>query len=545
MTLTKKILPLAAILAVALPGGTALAKGGPKPKLQFSQSAYAVAENGGSATITVYRKGNPKRVNQSASVDFATSDGTAVAGVDYVENHGTVNFAPGETQKTFNVAVSDKDSVDTGPRTVNLRLSHPTGTNGGMLGFPSTATLVISDDDTSAGSGPQFQVAAASDVVAEPTGANSTETVYIVRSGDLSTSADISYATSAGSAVPGTDYDDTSGIAHFPDQATDANGSILQAVPVTLHHNPASAPPTRDFTFNLSVPSGSSSTLGSPSSETVTIVDGDGPPTLQFSAPSYSAAENGGSARLTVVAAGNIGTEVDVDYATSDGSAVAGINYTAVSDTLQFVAGESDVAESFDVSVMADGQLGDKFFTAALSNATGGGVIGTPGSSTVNVLNTDSSPAAGGDSGGSTGGNQGSGSTTGGGQTVLSTRRMACGLTINAAKKQKLLKQKVLKLTLRASEACKVTLATTINQLKSTKKTVRSAKALRFTGKKSSLTLQPGKAKTVKVKFTKKALAAIKKALQARKKFAAAVVVTSKDSSSKVSRKTVKITIKG
>jgi len=86
---------------------------------------------------------------------------------------------------------------------------------------------------------------------------------------------------------------------------------------------------------------------------------------------------------MTVFAAGAVPAsgEVDVDYATADGSAVDGVNYTAQRDTLQFFSG--DVAESFDVSVMADGQPNDKFFTAGLANANGGGVIGTPDTATV------------------------------------------------------------------------------------------------------------------------------------------------------------------
>jgi hypothetical protein len=534
MTLTKKILPLAALLALALPGGTALAKG-PKPKIQFSQSAYAVAENGVSATITVFRKGNAKRVNQAATVDYATSNGTAVAGVDYTAASGTLSFAPGETSKTITVPVTNKDTVDTGPRTLSLRLSHPTATNGAMLGFPSTATLVISDDDTTPGSGPQFQLAEASDVVAEPTGANSTETVWVVRSGDLSSPTSVNYATADGSATAPADYASKSGTLNFPSQASDATGSIIQPVNVTLVHNPATSPATRDFSVGLSVPGGSTGVLGSPSSETVTIVNGDGVPKLQFSAPSYSVSENGGAARLTVIASGSISSEVDVDYATADGSALAGVNYTAVSDTLQFVAGEGDIVESFDVPVMADGQLGDKSFSAALSNATGGGEIVDPSTATVTILNTDSAPAGGGSTGGS---------GTGGTQEVLGARESAgCGLTVKASSKQKLLKQKGLKLQLRTTKACTISLSAVIKQLKS-KKGARSAKALTFKGKNTSLTLQPGKAKTVQVKFTKKTLAAIKKALLARKKLVATVVATSKDSASKATRKTLRITIR-
>ena len=69
-------------------------------------------------------------------------------------------------------------------------------------------------------------------------------------------------------------------------------------------------------------------------------------------------------------------------------------------------------------------------------------------------------------------------------------------------------------------------------------------RALVLKGKKTSLTLQPGKAKTVTVKFTKKTLKAITKALRARKQLVATIVVTTRDSASKVSRKTLKVTIR-
>ena len=62
--------------------------------LQFSAARYAISENAGAAAITVYRVGNTKN---ALSVDYSTSDGTAVAGQDYQPASGTLLFAAGET----------------------------------------------------------------------------------------------------------------------------------------------------------------------------------------------------------------------------------------------------------------------------------------------------------------------------------------------------------------------------------------------------------------------------------------------------------------
>src|SRR3954447_11088641 len=555
MTLTKKILPLAADLPVAVPSGSAMAA--PKPKVQFSAPAFAAAENSGSATISVVRPRNGHssvRLNQPVTVDFTTIDGTAKAGSDYGASAGTLSFpacsGPFDAnnpcvKQTVSVPVYD-DFVADGPRTLSLKLSNArSGTRTAILGFPSTAALVIADNDNSGvGSGSTFQVASASDYVSEAAGSAS---VFVIRSGDLSAGAAVHYATSDGAALAGTDYAAKSGTLNFPTQSTDPVTSIIQVVQVALLHNAATAPQLRDFNLGLDIPAGTGGTLGSPSSENVSIVNSDGTPTLLWTAPSYSVSEKAGSAQLTALAAGSItgNDEVDVDYQTADGTAVAGINYTASTDTLQFFA--DDFAETVEIPVLDDGRAGDKAFTAQLLNPSAGAAIGAPGTATVNIVDsgvrskeTSTSPGAGGDAGAGaeTGG-------TGASQVVLGVRQAACGLTIKAAKKQKLVKQKVLKLTLKAAQTCKVTLATTIKQLRSKKKSVRSAKALAFKGTKASLTLQPGKAKTVKVKFTKKTLKAMKKALRARKSFVANVLVTTKDSASKVQRKTLKITIRG
>ena len=45
--------------------------------------------------------------DQAVTVDFATADSTATAGVDYVTTFGTLTFAPGEMSQTITVEVID------------------------------------------------------------------------------------------------------------------------------------------------------------------------------------------------------------------------------------------------------------------------------------------------------------------------------------------------------------------------------------------------------------------------------------------------------
>ena len=60
------------------------------------------------------------------SVRYATSDGTATAGADYVATSGVLRFAPGETGKTVSVPILN-DTHDEGSETLTLALSAPFG----------------------------------------------------------------------------------------------------------------------------------------------------------------------------------------------------------------------------------------------------------------------------------------------------------------------------------------------------------------------------------------------------------------------------------
>ena len=82
---------------------------------------------------------------------------------------------------------------------------------------------------------------------------------------------------------------------------------------------------------------------------------------------------------------------VTVDYATANGSATAGDDYTAASGTLRFGAGES--SKTVEVGVLDDAHdEGEETFTLVLSNASGGRV--TDGEATGTIVNRDPLPRA-------------------------------------------------------------------------------------------------------------------------------------------------------
>ncbi len=106
--------------------------------LQFSAAAYSAVDTDGPVTVTVTLIGTPPG---SVTVQYATSDGSARAGTDYVATSGELTFASGVTSQTFTVPIIDRGPLG-GPLSFNLTLSNPGGT-GAVLGTPNTAVVTI------------------------------------------------------------------------------------------------------------------------------------------------------------------------------------------------------------------------------------------------------------------------------------------------------------------------------------------------------------------------------------------------------------------
>ncbi|MDB5293110.1 MAG: hypothetical protein JWL69_4351 [Phycisphaerales bacterium] len=100
--------------------------------------AAPVPAFGGSRATFVVTLNQP--LTTSATVNYSTSDGTAIAGTDYTATSGTLSFAPGVTTQTVSVPVL-LDAGASGTRTFTLTLSNPQG----VQVASATATGTIDD----------------------------------------------------------------------------------------------------------------------------------------------------------------------------------------------------------------------------------------------------------------------------------------------------------------------------------------------------------------------------------------------------------------
>lgn len=116
------------------------------PKFRVDNSPLVVEGESGTTPVrqVVFTVSISSAVVSPVSVDFATQDtGTAVAGVDYVANSGTLTFNPGGPL-TQNVTVTiTGDLLAEGDEMFDLVLSNPTA---GGIAVPSGTATIVDDD---------------------------------------------------------------------------------------------------------------------------------------------------------------------------------------------------------------------------------------------------------------------------------------------------------------------------------------------------------------------------------------------------------------
>ena len=339
---------------------------------QFSSPAYQADENGGYAYVNVRRTGGTSGANADGSGDiyihFATSPGTAVAGINYSNVVANVDFPMGEVSETIQIPVVD-DFVITPNLTVNLALSNPTPPAG--VGDQTTAVLTIINDDSAVSfSSVNFSV--------PKNTANGVGTINVLRQGSTSGGCTVAFATTTnGTAVAGVDYYPTNVTVTF--KAGDSNETVQ--VPVINNGIPEG-----NRTVTMQLANAANTLVYAPSNATLTIIDTVyAPGQLSFATNSYSIVKGNTNVYLTVVRANGSSGAVAVNYNTAPGTATPGLNYVAASGTVTL----NDGATSNTIAIpIIDNNLvqGPVNFSVQLSNPSGGATLAVPTNAVVTIV---------------------------------------------------------------------------------------------------------------------------------------------------------------
>ncbi len=227
--------------------GTDIAKPG---TLQFSQPTYAVGEAGALITLTVTRTDGSAG---AITVDYSTGDASATAGADYSPSAGTILLADTETSKSFTIPILE-DATAEGDETFTVTLNNPT--SGVVLGAGNVAAVVINDNDSS------IQFSAPTYTATEKDGSVA---ITVTRLGTLAEATSVSYTTSDGTAIAGTDYRPVSGTLNF------AAGEASKTITVRVIRD-FETEGTETISVNLGTPTGSVQ-LGSQSSAVLSVTN--------------------------------------------------------------------------------------------------------------------------------------------------------------------------------------------------------------------------------------------------------------------------------
>jgi len=234
----------------------------PNGQVNFSLTSQGpiIGEAGGSITLTVTR--GPGQTGD-VTVDYATADGTATAGLDYVADSGTLAFADGQTSQTIVITILD-DALIEGDENFFVNLSNVTG--GVTLGPSIRSTVTIADDDDPPSPGVLLM-----NNVSLNINENTASTDIVIRRAAGNEGAVSVMLTSAdGSATSGQDYQAISTVVSF------ANGENMKSIPLVVMDDQIFEG-NETLSLSLSSPTGGAS-IGSPSTTAVTIVENDPDP---------------------------------------------------------------------------------------------------------------------------------------------------------------------------------------------------------------------------------------------------------------------------
>ena len=320
-----------------------------------------VAE-GAAATYTVSL--SPAGVTPTAdlTVDYATADGTATAGMDYTSLSGTLTFTQASAGDQTFMVTTTQDTLDDDDETFTVTISSPQGGGGpapGVSGTPSSVTTTITDDD---GTPTGITLTVSDTSIGEADGETDvTVTATLVGSSTRTNDTTVTLTLSGSATDPG-DYAVTTALGSITIPAGQASGSG------TLTLTPESdAVVDGDETIVVD----GDATGFTVSSVTITLEDDD-TATLSISGPSTSVTE-GADAAFTVTLSHAVDADVEVAWSApaAGDEAVAG-DLATTSGTVTFMANSAAGATRTITIGAVDDMLseGEESFTVTLGTVT-------------------------------------------------------------------------------------------------------------------------------------------------------------------------------
>ncbi|MBN1888384.1 MAG: hypothetical protein JW850_10350 [Thermoflexales bacterium] len=358
--------------------------------VRFSSSHYQVAEGAGQALVWVALG---KALTETAAVDYELVAGSAQPGRDYVPLSGTLSFSPGQVLRSLSISLLD-DALHEHPETLNLVLTRPVNT---LLAWPYTATLTILDDDPPPGVGfgqVAYGVGEAEGLAAVTVtlDAPSDVTVTLDYAAGNQQQAGDHPASGPAAASAGIDYLPVSGTLRFsPGQTldtfsvpiiSDGLAELDETLVLTLA-NPLDAVLRANPPGSLPMPW---------LSATLTILDDDPLPAVQFERTAYSVGESAGPALVSATLSHGSWQTVTVDYVTGDDTAKGGADYVAASGRLIFPPWPAPLVQPLQLIILDDAlDEPDETLTLTLSNPSGA-VLGVSKAARLTILDDDSPP---------------------------------------------------------------------------------------------------------------------------------------------------------
>jgi len=337
----------------------------------YSVLDLSVAENAGVAHVVISRDGG---LGQTTTIQVHTealvSPIAATASIDYMTTSLTIQFDPQQTTRTFDVPLFD-DTLAEGNEIFGVKISNASVGNIDR----ADAIVTITDDEPV----PVVSLLNSTLNVGE---AGGSVTLRASLDSPSSGTVNVSFSTANGTATGSSDFTAAQGTLTWNAGESGERTITVNILDDLLAEN------TETFSVTLSNPL--RCTIGT-STAIVAIVDDEPLPT--FSIADLIVNESIGLAEISV----NLRTASDhvltLDYTTVDGTALAGIDYQAISGTLQWAAGETDT-KTFTITILDD-LLADSGEVLLLRffNATIPAAIETPQAS-LRVIDNDIGPSA-------------------------------------------------------------------------------------------------------------------------------------------------------